>query len=52
MSSIESAEQIGELRALMDEALGAADALELEMVAVHLSMAIDALAGVTAEIAE
>ena len=43
MSTIESAGQIGELRALLDEALGAADALELEMVAVHLSMAKDAL---------
>ncbi len=43
MSSIEPAERIAELRALLDEALGAADALELEIVAVHLAMARDAL---------
>jgi hypothetical protein len=43
MATTETAEQLGELNALLDTALKAADALELEMVAAHLSMAKDAL---------
>lgn len=43
MATTESTEPLGELSALLDTALEAADALELEMVAVHLSMAKDAL---------
>jgi hypothetical protein len=43
MATTESAERLGELNALLDTALEAADALELELVAAHLSMAKDAL---------